>query len=409
MKYIGAKLYIINMGAYNMKTESENYLKNILFDKESNLSKFACLSKEAVDLIPNSDKASPYRTSFGRDIHTIMQTNTYARYMDKTQVFYLFSNQHITHRSLHVQFVSTIARTIGRFLKLNEDLIEAISLGHDLGHPAFGHEGESILNSIALENGVGAFAHNAQSVRTLLNLENNGLGVPVSLQVADGILAHNGEMLQQQYYPCLNKTTDQFKKEFDLCMKDENHSKTIRPMTMEGCVVRIADVIAYIGRDIEDAIKLKMIKHSSIPREISKVLGQNNDQITETLIGDLISSSYGKEYLGFSMEIFSALCKLKEFNYKTIYFNPLIKSESKKIHRMFHLLFDLYFESLIKEDESSDIFIYFLKDRKNDYSKKTDPARVVIDFMASMTDSFIVNQFNKLFFPKNFGYSILSE
>ncbi|HRX16609.1 MAG TPA: phosphohydrolase, partial [Spirochaetota bacterium] len=151
------------------------------------------------------------------------------------------------------------------------------------------------------------------------------------------------------------------------------------------------------------------IKHSSIPREISKVLGQNNDQITETLIGDLISSSYGKEYLGFSMEIFSALCKLKEFNYKTIYFNPLIKSESKKIHRMFHLLFDLYFESLIKEDESSDIFIYFLKDRKNDYSKKTDPARVVIDFMASMTDSFIVNQFNKLFFPKNFGYSILSE
>ncbi|MBN2434187.1 MAG: HD domain-containing protein [Spirochaetes bacterium] len=392
-----------------MKTDSDINLKNLLFNKESNLSKFACLSKDAVDLIPLTDKASPYRTSFGRDVHTIMQTNTYARYMDKTQVFYLFSNQHITHRSLHVQFVSYIARTIGRFLNLNEDLIEAISLGHDLGHPAFGHEGESILNSIAFENGVGAFAHNAQSVRALLNLENNGLGVPVSLQVADGILAHNGEMLQQQYYPCLNKTANQFYKEFELSMKDENHSKNIRPMTMEGCAVKIADVIAYIGRDIEDAIKLKMIKHSSIPREISKVLGQNNDQITETLIGDLISSSYGKEYLGFSMEIFSALCKLKEFNYKTIYFNPLIKSESKKIHRMFHLLFDLYFESLIKEDESSDIFIHFLKDRKNDYNKKTDPARVVIDFMASMTDSFIVNQFNKLFFPKNFGYSILSE
>ncbi|MDA3900702.1 MAG: HD domain-containing protein [Spirochaetes bacterium] len=393
-----------------MKNSDLTELQNRCMDREKTIfSDYACFSKNAVRLTPEESKASLYRSPFCRDSDTIMQTNTYARYMDKTQVFYLFANQHITHRSLHVQFVSSIARTIGRLLQLNEDLIEAIALGHDLGHPAFGHEGEGILNTIASNRGIGAFAHNAQSVRTLLELENNGWGVSVTLQVLDGILSHNGELLQERYIPLYSKTSSQFENELKQSIHDAQFSKGLYPMTLEGCVVRIADIMAYIGRDIEDAIRLNVIDRASIPSEISRVLGESNRQIIDTLVDDLVSCSYGKEYLALTPAVFDALQQLKDFNYRTIYYNPRIKVESKKIERMFHLLFDLYYESLVQGDEESDIFLYFLKDRKSSYMEKNEPARIVIDFMASMTDSFIINQFNKLYFPKNFGYFIPSE
>jgi len=156
--------------------------------------------------------------------------------------------------------VSKIGRVIGRCLKLNEDLIEAISLGHDLGHVAYGHDGEKVLHKLCKDNKIGCFCHNAQSVRLLMEIEQGGKGLNLSLQVFDGILSHNGEILSEEYRPNYGKTWEMFEEEYRKCFTEEDYSRKILPMTLEGCVVRISDVIAYIGRDIEDSITLKLIK-----------------------------------------------------------------------------------------------------------------------------------------------------
>ena len=251
-----------------------------------------------------------------------MHSLAYTRYIDKTQVFFLFENDHITHRVLHVQFVSKIARVIGRCLKLNEDLIEAISLGHDLGHVPYGHDGERYLNKIYYEKTQNFFNHNAQSVRFLMELENRGRGLNLTLQVLDGILCHNGEIVERIYEPDNSKNWDKFLEEYEKCWTIKDYSKKIRPMTLEGCLVRICDVIAYIGRDIEDAIVVKLIKRKDIPAEITSVLGNTNRSIIDTLVRDIIVNSYDKPYIMLSKDKFDALKLLLDFNYKNIYMNP---------------------------------------------------------------------------------------
>ena len=186
-----------------------------------------------------------------------------------------------------------------------------------------------------------SFCHNAQSVRFLMELENAGEGLNLSLQVLDGILAHNGEMLSGEYVPDYGKTWEKFEKEYRECFKEASFSKKIFPMTLVGCVVRISDVIAYIGRDIEDAIRLKLIKRINIPKEIKKILGATNDKIINNLVLDLIENSYGRDYLIFSKDVFRALKELKNFNYESIYFNPQIKTQTHKIENMFIHLFNL--------------------------------------------------------------------
>jgi dGTPase len=377
-------------------------------EKET-LAHYACLSKNAVRLSPLDEKVPDLeniRPAFFHDTDKILHSNTYTRYMDKTQVFSLFANQHITHRSMHVQYVAKIARTIGRSLSLNEDLIEAIALGHDLGHPPFGHDGESILNDICIEQNIGYFVHNAHSVRTLMQLENNGNGLNVTLQVLDGILAHNGEMLQNEYKPNYNKTRDEFLTELKECFEIPGRSKDIVPMTLEGCVVRISDVIGYIGRDIEDAIHLGLISREDIPYSVIEVLGDKNDLIINSLVLDLIEHSYGKESITFSSDVYNALSELKDFNYKMIYLNPAIKTEGDKIRRMFFMLFDMYYSDLLNKNSQSDVYKYFIIDRNKSYIQTENKSRIVVDFLASMTDEFIIGRFNKLFFPQRYGYYI---
>ena len=230
------------------------------------LSKYACRSSRSKRLIdePIPDRLN-IRPAFFHDADRIIHSKAYTRYIDKTQVFSLFDNDHITHRVLHVQLVSKIARMIGRCLRLNEDLIEAIALAHDLGHVPYGHEGERYLDQICQENDLGFFCHNAQSVKFLMELEQNGKGLNLSLQVLDGVLAHNGEIIQSEYKPNLTKNFDVFFEEYEKCFSVKNYSSKIVPMTLEGCVVRISDVIAYIGRDVEDAITLKLINRDELP------------------------------------------------------------------------------------------------------------------------------------------------
>ena len=222
------------------------------------------------------------RPPFFHDTDRIIHSLAYTRYIDKTQVFSNSDSDHISKRIVHVSFVSKIARTIGRALKLNEDLIEAIALGHDLGHVPFGHVGEAILNEICIEYNNTYFNHNVQSVRQLMVLENNGLGANLTLQTLDGILCHNGEMCFANYKP-VNKTAEQFKNEYNNTYIDKTAISKLIPMTLEGCVVRISDIIAYIGRDVEDAIRLNIIKKEDLPSFIKENLGTTNKEIINNL------------------------------------------------------------------------------------------------------------------------------
>ena len=369
---------------------NQEVLKNMNKNNES-ISKYACKNENAIRL-KNID--NDFRPPFFRDTDKIIYSLSYVRYIDKTQVFSNVENDMISKRITHVQMVSRVARTIGRALNLNEDLIEAASLGHDLGHVPFGHVGEKILNDLSLKYNEGYFNHNVQSVRTLMNIEKNGIGSNISIQVLDAILCHNGEILEGKYYP-VNKTVEDFLNEYNACYHNKEILKNLKPMTLEGCVVRISDVIAYIGRDIEDAIRLGKIKNSDIPEEISNVLGITNSDIINTIVMDIINNSQNKNYIMISSKVFNALNKLIDFNYSNIYLKANSKQTIEEITNKFSKLFDLYYNQIINNDINSDIYLVFLNDMNEEYIKNTTPARKVIDFIAGMTDNYFLEQYKK--------------
>lgn len=367
-------------------------IKEEILTREEESSEFACKSKNAI-LLRKDDtiKENEFRPAFSKDTDRIIHSMSYTRYIDKTQVYSFVENDHISHRVLHVQLVSKIARTIGQSLNLNQDLIEAIALGHDVGHTPFGHAGERFLNEICIKEGIGCFCHNAQSVRALKSIEN----INITLQTLDGILAHNGEILQHEYKP-KNKSKEQFLQELEECFKDENASRKIAPMTLEGCVVRISDVIAYIGRDIEDAITVGTIKREDIPLDITKVLGNNNSSIVDNLIKDIIMNSIGKGYIAFSKEIYNALMKLKEWNYKNIYNSEEACKNEDILKEYFYKLYNDYLNYLDNPSEvgnySKDRLLKSINQRSKEYKEKTSIKRMVIDYMAGQTDSFFLRE-----------------
>ena len=356
------------------------------------LSKYACFDDDAKRMFPIDED---FRTPFFRDIDKIIYSLSYIRYIDKTQVFSDSDNDMISKRMTHVQMVSKIARTIGRALNLNEDLIEAASLGHDLGHVPFGHVGESILNKISLRYGEGYFNHNVQSVRTLMNIENGGKGNNITIQVLDAIFFHNGEMLEDCYKP-VSKSLDEFLQEYEKSYGDKDILKNVRPMTLEGCVVRISDIIAYIGKDIDDAVRLEKIKKEDIPKDISSVFGTSNSSIVDIIVKDIINNSIEKDYIKISDNIYKALNELISFNYENIYLKANTKEQLDHYEKMFNELFDLYYEHVENEKFSEDIFTLFLNGMSDNY-KECSSARKVIDYIAGMTDAFFISQYNKYF------------
>jgi len=364
----------------------EKAKKNMIL-KEKDLSPYACKSEMGVWLKEDTEDIRPI---FYRDIDRIIHSSGYTRYIDKTQVYSFVQNDHITRRVLHVQLVSKIARTIGRSLRLNEDLIEAMALGHDIGHTPFGHKGESVLNQICKEENIGAFCHNAQSVRELQTME----GLNISLQTLDGILAHNGEILINKYTYNPNKTREEFEEELEGTLKIDNYSKQIKPMTLEGCVVRLSDIIAYIGRDIEDSIKIGIIKREDIPESITKVLGDNNSKIVDTLIKNIIANSFNKPYLTFSDEVFNGLMELKEWNYKNIYASEEANKHQDIVEKLFHKLYYCYLDKIdrfkTKKEElsQSEKNLYDFIKQNNNINVK----RAVIDYIAGQTDQYFINE-----------------
>lgn len=371
--------------------ENLDKIRRNIENREERLSKFACKSINGIRL--NKEK-NDIRSSFQRDIDKIVHTLSYTRYADKTQVYSDIRNDNTSTRMTHVQFVSRASRTIARALNLNEDLCEAIALGHDIGHVPYGHDGERILSKICEEKLGVTFAHNIQSVRTFLDIENGGKGLNLTLQVLDGIMCHNGEMLEKEYYPN-EKNYEEFKKEYNECLIDNKKIKNIRPMTLEGCVVRISDIIAYIGKDIDDAIRLKMLDKSDIPENIKSVLGENNGQIMNSIILDIISESYDKPYIKMSEKVNKAVLELKDFNYKNIYFKASTKEFLKEREKMFYYLFDIYLLALKNNDKTNDIYNVFLNGMNAEYICNNTNERKVIDFIAGMTDNYFELQYEK--------------
>ncbi len=345
-----------------------------------------------------------HRQAFALDADRILHSKAYTRYIDKTQVFYLISNDHITHRVLHVQLVSKIARTVGRFMRLNEDLIEAMALGHDIGHPPFGHDGEKVLSELCLDHGLPPFQHNIQSVQYLDKIEKNGLGWNLTLQTLDGILCHDGEVHTEALRPRRQKDFTELDRE--IARKKNDPSLVLVPMTLEGCVVRLSDTIGYIGRDIEDAIELKLISRHDIPDNCSRILGTTNGTIVYRLVEDLITNTFRiavqentdtqndqvGDAIGFSPEVAAGLRELKEFNYERIYLNPAIKKGFDKIMVCYKTLFAEYLDHLNSGKKDSAIFVNFLDPMTPDYLETNGPAAVVRDFIAGMTDDYFLRQ-----------------
>lgn len=378
---------------------TREYIDARLKDKEKSLAAYACKSADAFRFHAESEDIRP---NFFHDSDRIIHSYCYSRYIDKTQVFYLVENDHITHRVLHVQLVSKIARTIGRFLNLNEDLIEAISLGHDVGHTPFGHDGERILSEFLQKQNEGIFEHNVQSFRLFHDIEAYGKGLNLTAQVLDGIICHNGEILQNHYGCNRSKTPEKLLEEYRNSLNGMLKSKAMVPMTLEGCVMRISDVIAYIGRDIEDAIILKLVKREDIPREITDVLGNKNGDIVNTLIVDIVNNSIDKETLSFSPTVFDALNQLKEWNYKNIYLNPKKSSQDAKIKTMFLTVLEECMEELDSSKKVTGINHWF-NSMNEAYKSKTSKSRVVADYVSGMTDDFLMNTYKEIVIPKSFG------
>jgi dGTPase len=339
-----------------------------------------------------------YRQPFSVDTDRILHSLAYTRYIDKTQVFYLIENDHVTHRVLHVQLVSKIARTIGRFLGLNEDLIEAIALGHDIGHIPFGHDGERMLSDLCRAHGIGYFNHNAQSVQFLDRVERKGKGWNLCLQTLDGILCHDGEIHNQRLAPDGAKTFADLAA--GIAAKNADPDTELVPMTLEGCVVRMTDTISYIGRDIEDAIRLGLIQRADLPTECVERLGDTNGTIVFTLVSDIIKCSHGKDYVAFSPEISDALKTLKAFNLERIYMNPQIKKHLKTIRHLFEILFERCLADLAQKKASSVIFTQFLSDMAPEYVDSHRPEEIIRDFIAGMTDQYFLRQFPRGMRPK---------
>ena len=369
-------------------------LKSNFLNKEKFLSEFATKSSDAIRYFELTDK-NDIRPPYFHDIDRIIYSLSYTRYLDKTQVFTKSDNDHVSKRITHVQLVSKIARTIGRALNLNEDLIEAMALGHDIGHTPLGHTGEAFLNEISLRELGEYSSHNIQSVRDLMFIENNGNGLNLTIQVYDGIMCHNGEMLESIYRP-VSKTKEEFLREYNLAYKDINASRTFRPLTLEGCVVRISDIIGYIGRDIEDAIMLGIIKREELPDSISNVLGTTNREIINTIVMDIVNNSLNKPYIKLSDDVFKALFDLKKFNYEYIYKYGMTDEMIEYYSIGMNKLFTRYLDDIRNKNYESDIFTIFLNGQSDKYNLNTSDKRKVIDFIAGMTDDFFMNEVNNL-------------
>ena len=329
-------------------------IREIIEEREKNLSPYAVKSYQTegreFPLKPDS-----LRSEFMRDRDRILHSKSFRRLKHKTQVFLSPEGDHYRTRLTHTLEVQQIARTIARSLRLNEDLVEAISLGHDLGHTPFGHTGEGVLNRLS-----GHFEHNEQSLRVVEVLENDGKGLNLTFEVKDGIL---------------------------------NHKKSGKPKTLEGKIVSYADRIAYINHDIEDAERAGILKEKDLPKEIIKILGNDKSKRITTLVKDLVLNSMDKPFVALSQEKEEAMEELRNFMFKNVYHDNDAKSEEVKANRLIELLYKHFL------DYPQNLPSLYLNVREKDGDVKA-----VLDYISSMSDNFAIKVFRENFIPE--GWSL---
>lgn len=353
-----------------------------------------------------ADRSNIWRPAFVRDVEKILHMPAYNRYAGKTQVFSFRSNDDLSRRGLHVQLVARIARDIGYALGLNCDLIEAIGLGHDLGHTPFGHAGERCLNDVFHERTGRWFFHNVHSVRVLDKL----YGRNISLQTLDGALCHNGEYEQRVFELSGLSSFSEFDRVVDECVSGGGAViGHLRPMTLEGCVVRISDIIAYVGRDRQDAIEAGLLTGDAFEDGLG---GAYNSWILTHASADIIEHSYGKDRIEMSEELFAEIRRAKAENYAKIYRSSGIEGERAEVlARAFELMYERCLDDLHKRDESSFIFRHHITRIEEQlahygrtYDWQSDPEQTVVDYIASMTDGYFSELASKFFpqihFPK---------
>ncbi|MBN2152482.1 MAG: HD domain-containing protein [Candidatus Lokiarchaeota archaeon] len=372
-----------------------------MLDRERALAPAASRSAGAIFRWDETSRHEGPRLHYWRDSDRILHSFSFNRYVDKTQVFSNIEDDRISHRVIHVQFLAKIGRFVGRVLGLNEDLIEAIALGHDVGHCPFGHEGEKVLDTACTRHGVGHFHHNAQSVVFLDQVEsayrkgeNPFPGLNLSAQTLDGILCHNGEVHVREIGP----EPDAGKSPGDAIARlDANLDKAIgapgsvdlQPMTLEACVVRFVDTISYIGRDIEDAITLGLITRDDIP---DTLLGNTNRQVIDILVKDLIKNTMESELskVAYSRDVHQALLALYDFNTKRIYKHETLASKIQDVPAQMEMLFEQACNDVARGNEGAAVFTDHVRLVGTDYIEryKANPAIVARDFVAGMTDRY---------------------
>lgn len=345
------------------------------------------------------DKANLWRPAFVRDCEKIMHLPFYNRYADKTQVFSLYKNDDISRRSQHVQLVARIARNIGSLLGLNLDLIEAIALGHDIGHTPFGHAGERKLNDLYYGQTGRYFNHNVHSVRVLDTI----CPLNISMQTLDGILCHNGEMELEEYRPNQYADFSLFDEKVENCYVERSAIKKLIPATLEGCVVRVSDIIAYLGKDRQDAEKIGLFDQK--PDYTSGKIGTSNAEIINNMIVNIVENSYGKEYLKLDRDYFDAFSAGKKENYELIYrIDKLESVYTENINPMMEQLYEKLLKDAKAHDTKSVLYehhVSYIKDITKYYSNvdylECEPNDMVVDYIASMTDDYFIDLYKYLF------------
>ncbi|MBP7320432.1 MAG: deoxyguanosinetriphosphate triphosphohydrolase [Lachnospiraceae bacterium] len=323
-----------------------------LMERET-LSPYASLSQNSKGRDVDEPQCD-IRPVYQRDRDRILHSKSFRRLKSKTQVFLDPQGDHYRTRLTHTLEVSQNARTIAKALRLNEDLVEAIALGHDLGHTPFGHAGEQKLNELCF----GGFRHNEQSVRVVEKLEKSGQGLNLTWEVRDGILNHQTELM---------------------------------PSTLEGKIVRFSDKIAYINHDIDDAIRGQVLREEEIPREIRQILGGNTRIRLNTMIHDIVGNSIHKNQISMTNDVEQAMKDLRSFMFEHVYRNPAAKGEEKKAKSLLEFLYQYYYEHI---DLLPQKYLNML-----DLGERQD--RIVCDYIAGMTDEFAYRQFEEYFLPKS--------
>ncbi len=390
------------------------------------MSKYEVLSKELLQKIQSDgEKAFPdlrfdekkvlrrkkedgveyaWRGELITDIDKILHCPYFSRYADKTQVYSLYKNDDMTRRSLHVQFVSRIARTIGKALKLNLELIEAIALGHDIGHPAFAHTGESLIDKLYYKHTGRHFLHNIHSVRVLDQIHPYNLG----LDTLYGIASHNGELELAEYRPVPVTDFAQFDEIMENCCLDKKYADKIMPSTLEGAVVRISDIIAYLGKDRQDAILAKAVKKEDFA--VTEI-GETNEEMVNNLMVNVIENSYGKPYIKLDDAHFEALKRAKKENYEKIYNHAGAHTGlGAVIGQMMEEVYNQLLDDVKQGNKTSPIFTHHVDQvskqgfiRETPY-EKDEPNQLVVDYIASMTDDYFIELHGYLF--KNSPYQV---